>query len=221
MRRAIWVLLLLGIGVALAMWLAEVGGTVDIKVGDAWIGTSFPIALLILFLGFLVLHSILSAIGALRRWPERMRARRQARRRTEGDAAVTRALIALAAGTAEAARLEVRKARNLLGDTPQTLLLTAEAERLSGREEAAAAAFRSLAEREDARFLGLRHASEAPSSSMSACARASSPFRCATRAATTSAGSRACGSRIALACCSEISTSSAAASTCPTLRPMR
>ena len=156
MRRAIWVLLLLGIGVALAMWLAEVGGTVEIKVGDAWIGTSFPIALLILFLGFLVLHGILSAIGALRRWPERMRTRRNARRRTEGDAAVTRALIALAAGTAEAARLEVRKARNLLGDTPQTLLLTAEAERLSGREEAAAAAFRTLAEREDARFLGLR-----------------------------------------------------------------
>jgi HemY protein len=156
MRRAITVLLLLGLGVALALWLAEVGGTVEIKVGDAWIGTTFPIALLILVLAFLLLHGVLSGISALRRWPERMRARRAARRRAEGDAAVTRVLVALAAGTAEAARLEVRKARTLLGDTPQTLLLAAEAERASGREEAAAEVFRTLASREDSRFLGLR-----------------------------------------------------------------
>ncbi|MBV1796142.1 heme biosynthesis HemY N-terminal domain-containing protein [Siccirubricoccus sp. G192] len=156
MRRAITVLLLLGLGVAAALWLAEVGGTVEIKVGDAWIGLSFPIALLILFLAFLLLHGILSLISALRRWPGRIRARRAARHRSEGDAAVTRAMVALAAGTGDAARLEVRKARSLLGDTPQTLLLTAEAERLSGREAAAEEAFRALAGREDARFLGLR-----------------------------------------------------------------
>jgi len=156
MFRAITVLLFLGIGVALAMWLAQVGGTVQIQVGDTWIGVSFPIALLILFLTFLFLHGILALIGALRRWPGRIRARRAARRRAEGDAALTRALVALAAGTAETARLEVRRARNALGDTPQLLLLAAEAERLSGREEAAAEAFRALASREDARFLGLR-----------------------------------------------------------------
>jgi HemY protein len=69
---------------------------------------------------------------------------------------VTRALVALGAGAAESARLEVRKARAALGDTPQVLLLTAEAERLSGREEAAEEAFRALASREDSRFLGLR-----------------------------------------------------------------
>lgn len=156
MRTAITILLLLVIGVAGAMYLSDLGGTVEIKVGDAWIGTSFPIALLILAAAFLVLHSILAAIGAIRRWPQRMRTRRGAKRRAEGDAAVTRTLIALAAGTAEAARLEVRRARNYLGDTPQTLLLAAEAERLSGREEAAAEVFRTLAQRDDARFLGLR-----------------------------------------------------------------
>jgi HemY protein len=156
MRRAITTLLLLGIGIAVALWLAEVGGSVEIRVGDAWIGVSFPIALLILFLAFLVLHGILSLIGALRRWPARIRARRAARRRADGDAAMTRAMVALAAGTAEVARLEVRKARATLGDTPQTLLLAAEAERLSGREDAAEEAFRALAAREDSRFLGLR-----------------------------------------------------------------
>lgn len=156
MRRAISVLLLLAVGVAAAMWLAQLGGTVEIRVGEAWIGLSMPIALLLLVLAFLALHGLLLAIAAIRGWPERRRRRRALVRRGDGDAAVTRALIALAAGTADTARLEVRKARGLLGDTPQTLLLAAEAERLSGREGAAEDAFRALAQREDSRFLGLR-----------------------------------------------------------------
>jgi HemY protein len=156
MKRALLILVVLAAGVALALWLAEVGGSVEVRVGETWIGVGMPIALLALALGFLLMHGVLSLVGALRRWPGRVRARRAERLRAEGDAAVTRALVALGAGTAEAARLEVRKARAALGDTPQVLLLTAEAERLSGREEAAADAFRALAEREDSRFLGLR-----------------------------------------------------------------
>jgi HemY protein len=156
MRRAILILVVLAAGVALALWLADVGGSVEVRVGDTWIGVGMPIALLVLTLGFLLLHGVLSFFGAMRRVPGRVRVRRAERRRTEGDAAVTRALVALGAGTAEAARLEVRKARAALGDTPQVLLLTAEAERLSGREDAAADAFRALAERGDSRFLGLR-----------------------------------------------------------------
>lgn len=156
MRSALYTLLILAAGVAGALWLADLGGTVDIKVGDAWVGTSFPIALLLLVAGFLVLHGLLNLIGAIRRWPERARLRGAARRRAEGDAALTRALVSLAAGTSEAARLELQKASGLLGETPQILLLSAEAERLAGRDEAAAGLFRRLAEREDSRFLGLR-----------------------------------------------------------------
>jgi HemY protein len=157
MRRAIFYLVLLALGVALALWLARVGGTVEIRLGaDWWIGLSFPVAVLILAAAFLVLHLLLAGYAALRRWPAAMRARRAARNRIQGDAAVTRALVALAAGTPDQARLEVRQARKLLGDTPQTLLLAAEAERLAGREDAASEAFHLLAARADAKFLGLR-----------------------------------------------------------------
>ncbi|WP_135470585.1 heme biosynthesis HemY N-terminal domain-containing protein [Crenalkalicoccus roseus] len=156
MRSALLILILLAAGVAAAFWLADLGGTVEIRVGETFIGLAFPIAVLILLAAAALLLGLSSLVGALRRWPERMRARRAARRREQGEAAVTRALVALAAGTGDAARLEVRKARGLLGDTPQTLLLAAEAERLSGREEAAEEVFRALAQREDARFLGLR-----------------------------------------------------------------
>ena len=67
MRTAITILLFLVLGVAGAMYLAQLGGTVEIKVGDAWIGTSFPIALLLLATAFLVLHGILAAIAGIRR----------------------------------------------------------------------------------------------------------------------------------------------------------
>jgi HemY protein len=69
---------------------------------------------------------------------------------------VTRVLVALAAGEPGAARKEARRARQLLGESPQTLLLVAEAGRLSGREDEAEKAFRALAKRKDAKFLGLR-----------------------------------------------------------------
>lgn len=156
MRRAIALLLLLAVAVAMALYLADLGGSLEIRVGEYWIGVPFSVALILLIVGFVLLHGALAGIAAVRRWPEAARARRAAKRRTDGDAAVTRALIALAAGTADTARLEVRRARGLLGDTPQTLLLAAEAERLAGREDGATEAFRALALRDDARFLGLR-----------------------------------------------------------------
>jgi HemY protein len=82
--------------------------------------------------------------------------RRASRRRADGDAAITRALIALGAGTAPRALEETRRARALLGDTPQTLLLAAEAEKLAGKEDAAGSIFQKLSEDPSARFLGLR-----------------------------------------------------------------
>jgi HemY protein len=156
MRRALWLLFLCAITVGVAWFLMRLGGTVQVRVGDAEIYVDLPILLLILAVLFVVLHGLLTGWRALRRWPARMRARREARNREKGEAALTRALVALAAGTADTARLEVRRARTLLGDKPQVLLLSAEAERLSGSEEGAAEAFRTLADRDDARFLGLR-----------------------------------------------------------------
>jgi HemY protein len=156
MRRALFYLVMLAAGLAGTLWLARLGGDVDIRVGDAEVQIALPVALLLLAVLFLVLHGGLAIVAALRRMPGRMRLRRAERHRAEGDAALTRALVALAAGTPDLARIEVRRARQGLGDTPQTLVLAAEAERLAGREDAAADLFHALAARPDARFLGLR-----------------------------------------------------------------
>ncbi len=156
MRRALWLLLLLALTVAGAWFLAGLGGTVEIRVGEVWIGVGLPVLLVALAMGFIVFHLLLRAIAAVRAWPARRRMRLALAARERGDAAVTRVLLALAAGTGDVARAEVRRARLALGDTPQTLLLAAEAARLGGQEAEATLAFRALAEREDGRFLGLR-----------------------------------------------------------------
>jgi len=156
MIRAIRLLVLLGLGVAAALYLRQMGGNVEIAVGNLFIGVPVWLGLLGLVVLFGVLHGLLTGWKWLRTAPARYRARRQERHRRDGDLAVTRALVALASGTADQARLEIRRARTLLGDTPHTLLLTAEAERMAGRNDAANEAFRTLAGREDGRFLGLR-----------------------------------------------------------------
>jgi uncharacterized protein HemY len=94
-------------------------------------------------------------LGALVRLPRTCARLRQWRRRHR-DAALTRTLLALAAGETGDARREASRARRLLGDTPATLLLAAEAGRIAGRNDEAETAFRALADRRDAAFLGLR-----------------------------------------------------------------
>jgi HemY protein len=156
MRRALKLLLLCLVAVGIAWGLMRLGGAVEFRVGDTFIGVSLPVLLIGLVVLFLVLHGLLVGWRSLRGWPARLRARRAERDRAKGDATLTRALVSLASGAAGNARLEVRRARELLGDTPQLLLLSAEAERMAGNEAGAAEAFRALAQREDSRFLGLR-----------------------------------------------------------------
>ncbi|WP_426956692.1 heme biosynthesis HemY N-terminal domain-containing protein [Muricoccus radiodurans] len=156
MARAIGLLILLAAGVALALFLRDLGGAIEMTVGSTFVAVPLWLALLALVIAFAVVHLLLVGWRSLRNWPARIRARRAERHRRDGDAAVTRALVALAAGTSDQARLEIRRARKLLGDTPQTLLLTAEAERAAGRNDAANEAYKALAAREDGKFLGLR-----------------------------------------------------------------
>jgi HemY protein len=105
--------------------------------------------MLTVYLGSRLFATIFRLPGAFRAGGER-----RARRR--GEAAITGALTALAAREPADARREAARARRLLGETPQTLLLSAYAGSISGDEAEAEAAFERLAERKDSAFLGLR-----------------------------------------------------------------
>ena len=156
MRFILGVLVICVAAVALAWWLSGVPGTVLLTFGGYTIETSTAIALVALGVGLLVLLLVLRVV----RWLLGMGARtgrwRRQRRRSGGDDAVTASLVALAAGDAERARYESERARTLLGDTPQTLLLAAQSARLNGQEAIAAEFYRRLSKRTDAALLGLR-----------------------------------------------------------------
>ncbi len=104
----------------------------------------------------LVAHLLLRLLAGLLHIPRWLGGWTARRRRVTGDDAVSRSLVALAAGEADEAQRETERARRLLGDTPQTLLLAAEAHRLAEDDEGAEEIYEAMADRKDAALLGLR-----------------------------------------------------------------
>jgi len=156
MRRTLKMLLVGFIVFAFAWVIAHLPGHVSFEAGPYTIETSDSIAVTSILLLFVLLYVLFRLVSLALYVPRAGSLWRGGRRRKAGDLAVTRALVALAAGEKADARREATRARALLGDTPQTLLLSAEAGRLAGRDEEASSALQALAARKDSAFLGLR-----------------------------------------------------------------
>ncbi len=156
MRAAILLVIAAILCVAGAWWLSGVPGTLSVTIADTTIEAATPVAITLIALLFLAIYLVLRLIAWLLSLPGRNRRWRSRRSREQGDAAVNRTLIALAANDAGAARREAERSRRYLGDTPLTLLLAAQAGRQAGRDAEAEAAFRLLADSKDGRLLGLR-----------------------------------------------------------------
>jgi HemY protein len=156
MRRILRTLFWAVVVLAFAWFIASLPGRISIDIGPYMVETSSSLAVTALLLLFIVLYFAVRLLLLVVFIPRASSLWRGGRRRRAGDLAVTRALVALAAGEKADARREAHRARALLGDTPQTLLLAAEAGRLSGRDDEATAAFRALATRKESAFLGLR-----------------------------------------------------------------
>jgi HemY protein len=156
MRGAVWLVAIAAITVAFAWWLAGLPGTVSVSFGATTVEAPTALAVVGVLLIVIVLYLALRLLRWVLATPLRFLGWRGRRRRVQGDEAVTRTLVALAAAEPGGARREAARARKYLGDTPQTLLLAAEAGRLAENEEEATALYRLLADRNDAALLGLR-----------------------------------------------------------------
>lgn len=152
MRRVLWILLFGVIVVGIGLILAAVPGRVSAEIGRYSVDFSTPFAVVVLLLLAVFTHLLLGVVHL----PGRVANRFSRHSRRKGDMATTRALVALAAADPANARREAGRARKLLGDTPQTLLLTAEAARLGGRDAEASEALTALSANPQASFLGLR-----------------------------------------------------------------
>ena len=155
MRRLI-ALVLVAAAVAGAAFFAEHPGHVTI-IWQGWqVDTSVGVLVGAVALVVLVVSLLVLLAAALRRVPGNLRRRRAARRHRAGEAALTRGVVALAAGQPAQAQLAARRAATLLDGAPMALLLVAEAATRQGDTPAARDAYTALLERPETAFLGLR-----------------------------------------------------------------
>jgi len=156
MLRTLWSLFIL-VGAVLALaWIADQPGDASLQWQGFRVESSF--ALLAVVVGVL---AIVTALAyrlwlALRRAPGQVSDAWLGRRRHKGFQALTRGMVAVAAGDAEEARRSVKRAEVLLNDPPLTLLLSAQTAQLEGNDTSAAGFFRAMAEQQETEFLGVR-----------------------------------------------------------------
>lgn len=142
--------------VAAAVWLADNAGSVTLS----WRGWRVDTSVAVLIAAGAI---VLVAAGILHRlWllivraPRDLRQSWRRKRRERGYEALTRGMVAIAAGDADEARRQSRRAEGLLDEPPLTLLLAAQAAQLAGDEQAAARFFSTMSEKPETEFLGVR-----------------------------------------------------------------
>jgi HemY protein len=154
MRRLLAFLLLTGLVVAGAVWLADRPGEVTIRWQGWRADTTVPVLLAILA----VLLVLLSMLGRLARAifgaPGRWFGIFQSGRQRKGYAALTDGLAAAASGDALRATKLAHKANKLLRNPAVTGLLTAQAAQLSGNDAQLRDQYHTMTERKETAFLG-------------------------------------------------------------------
>src|SRR6476646_2289231 len=138
------------------VWLADRPGQIAIT----WLGyradTSVMVAVVAIVALAIAAIILWSLARFLLRSPKLFRLALRERKRRRGYDAVSRGLIAIGAGDAQAAQRFAANAEKSLPAEPLALLLRAQTAQLNGDRAGAAAAFRAMAARGDTRLLGLR-----------------------------------------------------------------
>ena len=156
MIRTIAFLLVAALAVLGAVWFADRPGTVTL----AWQGWQVETSVAMLVLAAALL-AVISAVlyrlwRALRRAPHALAAAHHRARRERGYKALTQGMVAVAAGDADEAQRQAKRADALLGEPPLTMLLSAQAAQLNGDDAAARRYFTAMLDRPETAFLGLR-----------------------------------------------------------------
>lgn len=161
MFQTIWFFLKIFIIIAFLAWIISLSGTVSIDLFDYSIMA--PTNIFFLFITILLflcifLYKVLHGIFSI---PQKFSRYRETTRYQKGYDAMTRGLVAVAAGDAKQATYFARRSKNLLPlmrgkQQPLHLLLEAQAARLRGEDSVAQNRFEALMEDKDAAFLGIR-----------------------------------------------------------------
>lgn len=156
MIRAVLLFVLLALFGAAGAWIADRPGRIAVDWQGWRLETEAGVAIgaailagLIAWAGFALLARLLALPRSIGRWRER-------RRRDKGYLALTRGLVAVAAGDGEEAQRQAKRAAVLLDEPPLVKLLAAQAAQAAGDDAAAQHQYRAMLERSETEFLGLR-----------------------------------------------------------------
>lgn len=155
MRTVIYILEV-AIVIAVAIWLADRPGKVLIEWQGYRIDTSIGILALSAFLFAVIVAGLYTIWRWFRRRPREWSTRRRLSRQDSGLKALSDGLVAIAAGDADTARKQARRAGNLLEHAPMTLLLEAQTAQIAGDDVAARQTFEKMLKSPETEFLGLR-----------------------------------------------------------------
>jgi HemY protein len=154
--RLVFFVLKIGVFVALVIWLADRPGTAHI----VWQGYEIKTSAALLALAVLAIGFVFYLLWRLWRFivngPEMWRLRRRLGRMHDGHRRLTEGLAAIAAGDASEAGRHAVASRKLLGTTPATQLLQAQAAQLAGDHDVAREIFLALAAEPESAVLGYR-----------------------------------------------------------------
>ena len=156
MIRAAILFVALFVAAAAAAWFADHPGDVSINWGGWRIDASLSVVGLALVVAIVVVALIYRFWLWLAHGPSALADNRQRARERRGYDALTRGLVAVAAGDAGQARKLARQAEALLESPPLTQLLSAQAAQLDGDEVAASRHFDAMLARPQTEFLALR-----------------------------------------------------------------
>jgi len=155
-RFTVTIIAALAIVAAAAIWFGDRPGMVSIEwqgwlielsVGRFVLAATFALTVALIVIGFF------RAVGHV---PARIRESLRISRRERGYRALTRGMVAVAAGDPDEANRQAQRADLLLEEPPLTMLLSAQAAQLNGDEEAATRYFNGMLKRPETAFLGVR-----------------------------------------------------------------
>ena len=115
-------------------------------------------AFLIVFLTIIAILSVFAyhILLTIRHIPIQLSGLLRERRQQKGYKALTRGMVAIAAGDANEARRQEKQVQILLDEPPLTMLLSAQTAQLNGDETAAEQFFQAMTEQSETEFLGVR-----------------------------------------------------------------
>ncbi len=156
MIRLLIILIVAGLIATGLAWIADLQGGLDMVLGSYAIHMSVGAAAALLFVAVAIIFVLLRLILAVLSTPETLGEWSRARRARHGYRALSRGLVAAAAGDSQEAKRFAKQGEKLLGMAPLGLLLKAQAAQLDGNEETQSASYRAMLEHSETEFLGLR-----------------------------------------------------------------